>query len=229
VFESGTTQVTWKVVDPSSNQATCNFTVVVVDKEKPTFDACGETFCVTLKPTIVRNRFGVFIIATGYLYDSDIRVHAHDNCTSQENLKITYSRTTTYTDADGGENLVKVYVEDAAGNMDSCCIIVNVPLPFKTGQIGSGTGIREDTYSDLKMTVYPNPTKGKVYLDIQNLNDPKVMTRVYNMTGAMVYEKQFTTDRLIEIDLSGKVSGMYLLRVTADGREFDHKVIVDTR
>jgi len=235
VFESGSTQVTWKVVDPSNNSATCSFTVVVVDKEKPTFDACGETFCVTLKPEIIRDRFGVWIIAKGYLYDDVIRKHAHDNCTDASLLKISYlwknviyTTPLSFTDADGGDNLVRVIVEDAAGNMDSCCIIVSVPLPFKNGQT-AGTGVREDVYSDLNMSVYPNPTRGKVYLDIQNLNDPKVMTRVYNMAGAMVFEKQFTTDRLIEIDLSGKVSGMYLLRVTADGREFDHKIIVDTR
>jgi hypothetical protein len=135
----------------------------------------------------------------------------------------------SFTDADGGDNLVRVIVTDAAGNMDSCCIIVSVALPFKNGQTAAGTNVREDVYSGLNMTFYPNPTRGKVYLDIRNLNDPKVMTRVYNMAGAMVFEKQFTTDRLIEIDLTRSVSGMYLLRVTADGRKFDHKIIVDNR
>ena len=84
-------------------------------------------------------------------------------------------------------------------------------------------------YSDLNMTVYPNPTKGKLWLDIQNLNDPKVIAKVYNVTGSMVYERQFTTDRLVEIDLSGKVSGIYMLKVIADGREFNHKIILDNK
>jgi hypothetical protein len=233
VFENGITVVTWKVADPSGNEATCSFEVRVIDNEKPVFDACGETFCVTLKPEIIRNRFGVFILAKGYLYDDVVRQHARDNCTASSQLKISYlwkdklyTTPLMFTDEDGGDHLVKVFVEDMAGNSDSCCIIVTVPLPFKKGEIGNA-GVTEDVWADLGMTVYPNPTKGKVYVDIRNLNDPKVTARVFNAAGAMVFNREFTTGGKIEIDLTGNVSGMYLLRLTADKREFTHKIILD--
>jgi hypothetical protein len=235
VFGNGITLVTWKVADPSGNEATCSFEVRIIDNEKPVFDACGETFCVTLKPEIIRNRFGVFIIAKGYLYDDVVRKHAHDNCTASSQLKISYLWKDTlyttplmFTGDDGGDHLVKVFVEDMAGNSDSCCIIVTVPLPFKKGEIGAGA-VEGDVYSDLSLTVYPNPTKGKVYVDIRNLNDPKVIARVFNAAGAMVFSREFSTGGKIEIDLTGNVSGMYLLRLNADKREFMHKVILDTK
>jgi hypothetical protein len=175
----------------------------------------------------------VFIIAKGYLYDDIVRNHAHDNCTASSQLKISYlwkdklyTTPLMFTDEDGGDHLVKVFVEDMAGNSDSCCIIVTVPLPFKKGEIGAGA-VEGDVYSDLSLTVYPNPTKGKVYVDIRNLNDPKVIARVFNAAGAMVFSREFTTGGKIEIDLTGNVSGMYLLRLNADKREFMHKIILD--
>jgi hypothetical protein len=43
----------------------------------------------------------------------------------------------------------------------------------------------------------------------------------------MVFNREFTTGGKIEIDLTGNVSGMYLLRLNADKREFTHKIILD--
>ena len=234
-FKGGVNQVIWKVTDVGGLTASCTFTVTVIDDQKPTFDACGETFCVTLKPEIIRNRFGVFIIAKGYLYDDVVRQHARDNCTEPSMLKISYlwkdklyTTPLMFTDEDGGDHLVKVFVEDMAENSDSCCIIVTVPLPFKKGEIGTA-GVTEDVWTDLSMTVYPNPTRGKVFVDIRNLNDPKVMAKVFNAAGAMVFSREFTTGGKIEIDLTGNVSGMYLLRLNADKREFMHKIILDNK
>jgi hypothetical protein len=202
--------------------------VTVVDEELPVFAGCGETFCITLKPTIVRNRFGVFISATGYLYDSQIRPLLSDNCTPQAQINWWINRSTTFTDKDGGANLVKIFFSDGAGNLDSCCIIIDVPLPFKKGEIGSQL-TNGDVYSDLNLTVYPNPTQGRLYIDIQNLNNPRVIAKVFSATGAMVLNREYTTDRMVEIDLTGNVSGMYMLQITADERQFTHKIILDNK
>jgi hypothetical protein len=68
-----------------------------------------------------------------------------------------------------------------------------------------------------------------LYIDIQNLNDPKVVAKVYSATGAMVLNREYITDRMVKIDLSGNVSGMYLLQITADRRQFTHKIILENR
>jgi hypothetical protein len=225
---TGVNTIWWRVKDAAGNMAECNMIVTVVDEELPKFAGCGDTFCVTLKPTIVRNRFGVFISATGYLYDSQIRPLLSDNCTPQAQISWWINRSTTFTDKDGGANLVKIFFTDGAGNLDSCCIIIDVPLPFKKGQTGAQL-TDGDVYSDLNMTIYPNPTRGKLFVELQNLNDPKVIAKVYSATGAMVLNREFTTDKLVEIDLTGNVSGMYMLQITADQRQFTRKIILDNR
>jgi len=225
---TGVNTIWWRVKDAANNIAECSMVVTVLDKEKPKFAGCGETFCITLKPTVVRNRFGVFISATGYLYDNQIRPLLSDNCTPQAQINWSINRSTTFTDKDAGANLVKIYFSDGAGNMDSCCIIIDVPEPYKSGQIG--TQLTEgDVYSDLNMNIYPNPTRGKLFVDIQNLNNPRVIAKVYSATGAMVLNREYTTDRMVEIDLTGNVSGIYMLQITADQRQFTHKIILDNK
>jgi hypothetical protein len=45
----------------------------------------------------------------------------------------------------------------------------------------------------------------------------------------MVFNREFTTGGKIEIDMTGNVSGMYILQITADQRQFTHKIILDNK
>jgi len=44
-----------------------------------------------------------------------------------------------------------------------------------------------------------------------------------------VFHQELTTEGQIEIDLTGKVSGLYLLRIVADKREFLEKIILQAK
>jgi hypothetical protein len=236
-FNAGITTVKYTVTDAYGLKATCSFTVTVADKTPPTLGACCTTICVSLKPTIVKNRFGVFIEARGTISQADldaVRASASDNCTPNSELVITYSQT-EFTDKDvTGDNcgngipkLIKVTVTDAAGNKFVCdCFGVMVCLPVKSAEIGSSVKIELDESEPLNMTVYPNPTKGKLNLDIRNLNNPDVTVAIYNMAGSLVLQKQFRTEGKIDLDLTGNVSGTYLMVVYADQRRFEYKIIL---
>jgi hypothetical protein len=236
-FNAGITTVKYTVTDAYGLKATCSFTVTVTDKTPPTLGACCTTICVSLKPTIVKNRFGVFIEARGTISQADldaVRASAFDNCTPNSDLVITYSQT-EFTDKDvTGDNcgngipkLIKVTVTDAAGNKFVCdCFGVMVCLPVKSAEIGTGVNVELDETEPLNMTVYPNPTKGKLNLDIRNLNNPDVTLAIYNMTGSLVFEKQYKTEGKIDLDLTGNVSGTYLLVVYADQRRFEYKIVL---
>jgi hypothetical protein len=76
---------------------------------------------------------------------------------------------------------------------------------------------------DPKMILIPNPTSGKVRLQISNAETGGKIT-ILNMLGQMVLFKE-TTKTDTEIDLSGQPSGMYLVRFQTDQFIHDQKLI----
>ena len=70
--------------------------------------------------------------------------------------------------------------------------------------------------------VYPNPTKGMVWFDLQ-VNDPIIKVEVYDIKGKQL----FCTDHVKEnhIDLSGLKNGIYLLKLETYNQKLNQKVI----
>ena len=78
-------------------------------------------------------------------------------------------------------------------------------------------GIEEER--DTKISVFPNPTNGKLL--IEGILPDKV--QVYNALGQVVKTVRETN----EIDLSGLMEGVYLLRITdADGKVYTNKITI---
>ena len=81
---------------------------------------------------------------------------------------------------------------------------------------GAYDGIEEEAES---IGVYPNPARDRVV--VGGMKAVEVM--VYNTSGQMVKCVRGTN----EIDLSGLVDGVYLLRITdADGKVYTNKITV---
>ena len=69
------------------------------------------------------------------------------------------------------------------------------------------------------VTIYPNPATDRVV--IEGIEAAEV--RIYNALGQVVKTVRGTN----EIDLSGLVEGVYLLRITdADGKVYTNKITV---
>jgi hypothetical protein len=82
-----------------------------------------------------------------------------------------------------------------------------------------------DMLDDLKITIWPNPTEGKLFVALQGV-DPSFGSylTVYNMGGAPVRNYK-DLDGETEIDLTGDPPGMYIIVISANGKISQWKVI----
>jgi hypothetical protein len=78
------------------------------------------------------------------------------------------------------------------------------------------------------LTVYPNPTNGKISIRLENENSSNIDFRVIDITGKIVYEKSmFIIDGLIELDLSTLNSGIYIVKVANDQVVQQFKIMIE--
>jgi hypothetical protein len=76
-----------------------------------------------------------------------------------------------------------------------------------------------------KVTIYPNPTKGllKISLDGLKADLPSELS-LYTMNGSMV-KTMSPVNSYIEFDLTNHPFGVYFLRITANGKTTEWKVV----
>jgi hypothetical protein len=115
----GVYSVTYTAKDNCNNQTACTATVTVKDCKKPT-PYCVNGLVVELGLP------GTLVLST-----SSFNAGSYDNCTPQSNLKYSFSANTNATTLtvgcdELGQNVVQLWVTDAAGNQDYCETFVEV-------------------------------------------------------------------------------------------------------
>ena len=119
--------------------------------------------------------------------------------------------------ADTGCVNIVVQATDARGATAADTFQVCVEgYPTSIGEIGS---------SVLEVQMYPNPTKGKVNLDINSSEVQDVELSVVDITGRIVMRQKYSALRTIQFDMSGNVSGMYFVQLNLDGVQVLKKLI----
>ena len=78
----------------------------------------------------------------------------------------------------------------------------------------------------VQVKVFPNPTSGKLTVDIKNRQSGTPVIRVYSITGQLVLEKTGICSDLTPIDLSGNDPGIYLIEVTCGNNKQTHRVVL---
>ena len=76
------------------------------------------------------------------------------------------------------------------------------------------------------VTIYPNPTNGKVTILVKNTDENPVTVEVYNLLGERISQVVGTSSE-IELDLSNQTKGVYILNVLSNGEKSQHKVILE--
>ncbi|MBO6517057.1 MAG: T9SS type A sorting domain-containing protein, partial [Bacteroidia bacterium] len=86
----------------------------------------------------------------------------------------------------------------------------------------------EPIASGSEVFVYPNPSKGTVHVAINNLLDRRINVEVFNLLGQQVVSTEEITietpTELMEVDLTGLVTGLYVIKVISGDDEWVYRV-----
>jgi hypothetical protein len=87
----------------------------------------------------------------------------------------------------------------------------------KSGNIFDETP-KENVLTENYITIYPNPSQGKVNFDFQNVPDGKMVIQIFDLTGKNVYSNNYENTNGEIVDLSNLKKGMYLVKVLIDNQ-----------
>lgn len=89
--------------------------------------------------------------------------------------------------------------------------------------VSACTGLEQVDAAKAEISMYPNPTNGKLYLNINNSGNHTV--RVYDVTGSLVLEQHVDSEQSL-INLDVQSAGIYLVTVTNEGQVVASKKII---
>ena len=114
------------------------------------------------------------------------------------------------------------YTYDAAGRRIERNIIV---LNSANTDALNKNAVFTDSLENQKVIIYPNPTKGELKVEIQgNRKDIKITINLYSLTGKLL-QTQNPTSNTFSLDLSGYVTGTYILKIRLGDKVSDWKII----
>lgn len=96
------------------------------------------------------------------------------------------------------------------------------------GKDQCNTGINDQQNPGAAIAVYPNPTDGKVFIDINLANEEEGELAVFDMLGNKVYSKSFGGTRVqnLELDLSAYAKGLYFVTLNTASQAVTQKLLV---
>ena len=127
-----------------------------------------------------------------------------------------------------------VPAEYNASNMKAIAMVIDAT----TGEIVNAqsapltivAGIN-DKSTDASLNVYPNPTTGKVIVDLNLANSMDASVKVYSVLGAMVAQKDLGTmhagTNSNSIDLTNLDNGVYMIQVTTGDQVTTRRVVLN--
>jgi len=73
--------------------------------------------------------------------------------------------------------------------------------------------------------VFPNPSTGKVTIELPSLPDAETMIQVHNLTGQLILNQAIRVKK-ITLDLTDVKKGVYFIQITDRSFSFQQKVII---
>ena len=94
----------------------------------------------------------------------------------------------------------------------------------------AGPGARTAQSKDASATLraYPNPSRGRFQVQVGRINAPRVQLQVVDARGTVLQSRMVNAQEssVVDIDLSGKAKGLYLIRVLSDKGTQQTKVLL---
>lgn len=78
-----------------------------------------------------------------------------------------------------------------------------------------------DNFVKVNFSLYPNPTKNELFIDVKNLSNTKL--DVYDLNGKILFNQPLNLSNTI--DTSNLTNGMYLFKITSDQGSIIEKII----
>uniref|UniRef100_UPI00090796DF T9SS type A sorting domain-containing protein n=1 Tax=Aureispira sp. CCB-QB1 TaxID=1313421 RepID=UPI00090796DF len=77
--------------------------------------------------------------------------------------------------------------------------------------------------------LYPNPTEGRVFVNLVLAETTDVQLSIMSITGQVLqsFEPQESLEQNYEIDMTDYPSGVYLARLVIDNKVITEKIIVE--
>lgn len=117
------------------------------------------------------------------------------------------------------------FTYDYAGNRISRKVIVLNPVQSRSTPGGEESPLQEEL-SRCHITVYPNPTKGKLVVAISNGGDTDIHKMyAYTAGGELIFSESLTGNGDVTIDLSDRQRGVYILSVRTGDDEAQYKIV----
>ncbi len=148
-----------------------------------------------------------------------------------------YRRSSTETWAMYSANLPNVRITDldVTGNIITASTygrgVWRSALPSATTKSSSDANTMQLTangYLENDINIYPNPTTGNFYIDIDTSLKGDMDITIYNLSGQNLYNKSIPVSKNFEnqnIDINHFQSGIYMLKVVIDGKEYSKRII----
>lgn len=112
---------------------------------------------------------------------------------------------------------------DAAGNRITRKVL-RVSMTSKGGY-HTDSSFYSDIMQSVQLRVYPNPTQGKIYIEMLDLTeDAPNKVRIFDNQGKLIYKNE-GLGNAIEIDISRYPTGYYMVELHTNGEHTTWKII----
>lgn len=93
-------------------------------------------------------------------------------------------------------------------------------------ELGDGDNEEVKVVSEDNLIIYPNPANQVVTLHLNGQGHEMERVMLYSMTGSLVYDSGKMTSKRMMVDVSNLISGVYTVRVLANGKVLSKKIEV---
>ena len=126
------------------------------------------------------------------------------------------------------DNCMVMFTFDQSDRMDAALFGARSSLLTSDG-CSSPTGIVNINNQPIVVNLYPNPSKGSFFIDVQSDVLKDISITVNNVLGEMVY--QYNKQNVMKInnfriDINNKPNGIYFVNITVGNNVINKKIIL---
>ena len=114
---------------------------------------------------------------------------------------------------------------DASGNRLTRTITLKSALITKDSvELKKALIPQDDLIGQHKIRIYPNPTKGLLGVEVQNIGENTANLQIYSLGGSLLQQVRLVSE-YADIDLSRHPAGIYLLKIIVGNKNAVWKII----